>query len=302
MAKRHGEGDCEATHRLWDGTAVEALARELPVVVRRLMEIQEHPAERFASDVRTAEGRAKVAMAFLGLTAALRALNVVVLLAVNAGTSGAVRDGTGSSSTLEGLLAVSGILALTQLGLLIVTATVYLRWLHKVTGLTRSLGGEFLRWTPSEACWGFIIPFISIIRPYHVLRDVHDHLAPDLVPEPQPEVQTGDGMGYREVVVKAPPPPIRLPHASIGAWWACFWFGNVIGNIASKVRGTDLEAVTQQNTLNAVSDSIDLVSACLAIVVVRAVNARLQERFRRVRHNSAEVLRAAGVELTPFTA
>jgi hypothetical protein len=259
---------------------------------------EQHPAEQHTNDLDVARSRARWAMILLGITAAQRAVTIPVTLWQNGLIEALKRGEPPSQESLERSDQLIQLAGVAQLVLLVATGTLFLMWLHRTVKLTRALGGETLRWTPKDATWGFVIPFISFARPYQVMRDVHDHLAPDVLPEPPVEVKPGELSGYRGVEVKVPPPPVKLPHASIGAWWACFWVGNVFGNIAARQAGTGVDALLMRNTLNAISDTIDIVSAVLAIVVVRGVTARLIERFRRARHNPVEALQAAGVTIT----
>lgn len=256
-----------------------------------------HPAARFEADLHTVQGRATAAMIALGLTAVSRIFSIPVQL----WQSSLLRDAQYGSTPSQESLQLSDTLmstsALATLALLIVTGVLFLRWLHKSVALTRALGGDTLRWTPREAVTGFIIPFINIARPYQIVRDLHDHLAPDVVPEPAAQAVADASTNYREVRLEAPPPPVKLPHAAIGAWWGFFWVGNVFANIAARTTGEDISTFIARNTLNTISDSFDIVSATLAVVMVRGVTARLAERYRRVRYNSPEALHAAGIDL-----
>lgn len=258
-----------------------------------------HPAEEYAADVRTAESRGTITVVALALTV----LERVVAIPVATWQSGLIRDAQRGEmppqSTLELSDTLMATLGIGQFVLLVVTGVLFLRWLHRVVFVTRGLGAEMLTWAPKDAVLAFIIPIISIVRPYQVMRDVHDMLAPDAVPEPAPQVRAGDAQGYRQVEMVAPPAPAKLPHASISAWWAAFWFGNVLANIASRQTGTSADDLLTRNTLNSASDAVEIVSATLAIVVVRAVTARLVERYRRVRHNPVEALAAAHLSVQP---
>ncbi len=262
------------------------------------IEAGQHPAEQYAADVDVARSRGTWAMILLGLTAAQRAVTIPLTLWQNSLGEAVKRGEAPPQESLERSDQLIQMAGVAQLALLVATATLFLMWLHRTVKLTRALGGDTLRWTPKDAVWGFIIPFINIARPFQVMRDVHDHLAPDVLPEPPVQVQPGELSGYRGVEVKAPPPPAKLPHASIGAWWGFFWVGNAFGNIAARQTGTSIDDLLTRNTLNAVSDAIDIVSALLAVVVVRGVTARLVERFRRARHNPVEALAAAGVTIS----
>jgi hypothetical protein len=258
-----------------------------------------HPAEPWEPLVTAVRRRAVAASVALGLTVASRVYEVPAYLYRVSLLQRVQGADMPAQATLEfsDTLVQTG--AIAQLVLLVVTGTLFLRWLHLLTKVTRGLGGDTLRWQPGEACWGFVIPFLNITRPYQVVRDLHDHLAPDVVPEPQAQVVAGDLSGYRGVEVKAPPPPVKLPHAAIGAWWGTFWVGNLFANFAGRVHTNDVSGLMLSDSLSIVSDSLDVVSAALAVVMVRGVTARLAERDRRVRHNPAEVLAQAGVTIDP---
>lgn len=258
----------------------------------------EHPAAAFEADVRTAQRRAKLAMGALVATVLVRLYNIPV----RSWQSGLVNDvQAGRSPGLEALaqsdsLVQSG--ALVEVAILLVTGVLFLRWLHKTVSLTRALGGDTLRHTPRDAMLGFIIPFWNIQRPFQIVRDVHDTLSPEAVPEPPVTLTVDETMGYRQVGMTAPPPPANLPHASIGAWWGFFWIGNLLSNFAARQQGETLDALLAANTISNVADAVDIVAASLGVLMVRGIDARLVERFRRVRHNSPEALQAAGVSVS----
>ena len=257
----------------------------------------EHPAEAFEAQVTSAQRRAKLAMGALVATVLVRLYNIPVRL----WQSGLVHDVQAGRSPGQEVLALSDSLAqmgaLAEIAILLVTGVLFLRWLHQTVTLTRALGGDTLRFSPRDAMLGFIVPFWNIQRPYQIVRDVHDHLAPDAIPEPPVMVKSDDTMGYRQVAMIAPPPAVSLPHASIGAWWTFFWIGNILANIAGRQQGETLDALLVANTLNNVADAVDIVAASLGVLMVRGINARLVERFRRIRHNPVEALAAAGVEV-----
>ncbi len=256
----------------------------------------EHPAARYDADIQKAKRRGTAAVISLALTAALRASSIPVQFWQSSLLDQMKSGSAPPQATLElsdSLFQLGGI---AELVLLLVTGILFLRWLHIVVRLSRALGVNRLQWSPSQAVWGFIIPFVSFARPYRIMRDLHDLLSPDMVPEPPMQVRAGEG-GYRDVQFEVPPAPAKLPHASIGAWWTAFWVGNILANFAGRQTGTTIEALLTRNTLYSVSDAVDIVSALLAVVVVRAVTARLLERFRRVRHSTAEALDREGIVL-----
>jgi hypothetical protein len=184
----------------------------------------------------------------------------------------------------------------------LVTAILFLRWVHALVKLTRQLGVDGLAWTPSQAVWGFIIPVVSFIRPYKVLRDVQQGLDPDEIAPPPPRVDRDVQAGYRGVTFEVPPSPSRLPSSFLGAWWGSFMFGSVVARIASASSNVDksgnrIESLVTSYHVAMFSSAVLVVAAAFAILVVRSLTARLEERFRRIRHSTPESLSAQGIAL-----
>lgn len=262
------------------------------------MSNQDHPAAVYEADVKTVQLRGLGAMIALGLTLGLRLVSACASLLQNDLLHQVGGPTPPSQEVLEGSDTLVSWLAIGTLVLLVGTAVLFLRWLHLSVRLTRGLGGETLPWKPKEAVWAFFIPFINCIRPYTIIRDVHDHLAPELVPEPPVQAIADGTTGYREVKLKVPPPPMKLPHAGIGVWWGAWWVSNIFGNIAMRTKSPDsIPALVLSNNLSVASDVADVVSALLAILMVRALTMRLAERYRRVRHTPADKLSAAQITI-----
>lgn len=172
-----------------------------------------------------------------------------------------------------------GLLTIVDVAMLVFTAVVFLRWLTCAVSLASSMSAMRLRWTSSAAVWSFFMPVVGLWRPYQVLRDLYDLLAPDAVPEPAPKPVLDGSGGYRDVPLKAAPPPRPIPHAFIGAWWAFFL-------------GTRLIAYNdnRQTHGNILGEFLAIISAALGVFMVRAIDARVHERQRRLRHASDEEL------------
>lgn len=186
----------------------------------------------------------------------------------------------------------------------VLTAILFLRWVHGLVKLTRQLGVDGLVWTPSRAVWGFIIPVISLIRPFQVLRDVQQGLDPNEITPPPPRVERDAQTDYRSVALAIPPLANRLPSSFLGAWWASFMLGsvatrvtNAFSNIDKSGTGNRIESVVTSYHAAMFSSAVLVVAAAFAILVVRSLTARLEERFRRIRHSTPESLSAQGIAL-----
>lgn len=201
----------------------------------------------------------------------------------------------GSSTDRVGQLQLVSSARLFHQGLHLVTVVLFLLWLSKSVNVARQLGiSPPLAFTASEACWGFFIPLINLVRPYQVIRDLHDRLAPDGVPEPAPKPRTDGVGGYRRIELEKAPPPAPLPHASIGAWWALYLFGGWLPAIVLLTFGG--VAAKPGRLFQLAPPAMEVLSAVLAVLVVRAIDGRLAERHRRLHHATDEELTEWGVE------
>ncbi|MDB4928217.1 MAG: hypothetical protein JWM10_701 [Myxococcaceae bacterium] len=163
--------------------------------------------------------------------------------------------------------------------LIVATPIVFLQWVHGLVASTRALDDRHFRWTPSDAVWAFIIPFVSLVRPYHVMRDAYAALEPDALPPPAPQVTAGNG--YRGVTVVEAPLP-RIPTAFIGLWWGAFLLSRLTRASGSPPAGASVERIVAAYQWKMFSDVVSMIAAALAIVLVRSVTARLLERRRRI--------------------
>ena len=211
-------------------------------------------------DMRVEAGRARLAVIALGATAVLHGVEIVAAAG-------------GQTESMAPALSIGEPVSL------LVTAVLFLRWLHRAVAFTAIMNPTRLKWTPAAAVWGFFMPIVGLWRPYQVVRDVHDALAPDAVPEPAPRPRLDGAGGYRHVEMERAPAPAALPHASIGWWWGLFVGARVLG-LGDAQRSTWIGA------------AVSILSAILGGLVVRAIDGRLAERFRRVRHASDEELSA----------
>jgi hypothetical protein len=140
------------------------------------------------------------------------------------------------------------------------------------------------------------MPLVNLARPYQVLRDLRDRLAPEGVPEPAPRPRLDGAAGYRKVEFEKAPPPAKLPHAFIGAWWALYLLGALVqrGATSSTTHGA-LELISSRK-MSVAADVIEIGSTLLAILVVTAISARVTERQRRLRHATDEELTSWGID------
>ena len=245
--------------------------------------------------VKMARRRGKAAVAALIVTAVIRVYTAGVA-SWQIGLLDDLQRGVSQTSTLQLSDSLFRAGAIAEIGMLLLTGVLFLRWLAQAVKAARDLQvSPPLAWTPSQAVWGFFIPFVNMVRPYQVLRDLHDVLDSAGIPEPAPRPRLDGAAGYRTVELEKAPPPAKLPHASIGAWWALYILGGIVGRGASS-NGPGALEVMSSRTMSIVSDAIEIGSASLAILVVLAISARLAERQRRLRYATDAELVSWGID------
>jgi hypothetical protein len=186
------------------------------------------------------------------------------------------------------MLPLGDLVATLQPWLHLATIVFFLRWLAtSVRVATRLQVSPRLPWTSRQACWSFFIPIVNLVRPYTVIRDLHDRLAPEGVPEPAPRPRIDGVGGYRRVEMEKAPPPARLPHAWIGAWWGSYLLGGLTANVTAWMLSARLEGF--------LVNGAEVTAALLAVLAVRAIDGRLAERNRRLQHATDEELAEWGV-------
>jgi hypothetical protein len=150
-------------------------------------------------------------------------------------------------------------IGLFQLVALIVGAVFFIRWFLDAYRNVRPLGGERDH-TEKWAGWAWFVPFLNLWRPKQIANEIW--WASD------------------------PEHPNEFPSSSTRVWgvltlWWVFWLAsNFASNVATRLAFHDDTAESLRNSTAAylVGDSIDIVAAVLAIVVIRAITTRQEER------------------------
>jgi heme/copper-type cytochrome/quinol oxidase subunit 2 len=145
---------------------------------------------------------------------------------------------------------------LLQILMLVITAIVYLVWLYRVSANQRPLGVSRPKYSPGWAIGGWFVPFLNLVRPYQVVREIWD---------------TGSDLASRSETS-------RRRHSSVPGTLVIFWWGSWIidtglSNIASRMMSgaEDLESMQTGTTAMMASDAVSMLSAILAALVVHRI-------------------------------
>jgi tetratricopeptide (TPR) repeat protein len=144
-------------------------------------------------------------------------------------------------------------LALFDVVAYLVTAIIFLFWIHRAYKNHEQLARHGTEYSPNWAAFGFLIPIVSLVRPYQVVREMWD------------ETQAG----AREDPLRATP-----SHTIVIVWWLAFLAMNFIARLFSTAANTaDTAAeLTSAVTIDIVVQVITIVSAVLAIRIVQGID------------------------------
>jgi hypothetical protein len=150
----------------------------------------------------------------------------------------------------------------------VLTAIAFLAWFYRAQQNLRAFRAEPFEFTPSQAVWSFFIPFVNLVRPYSVMREVWQASDPSL------------------------PPFAETPHPTPGgsplvlAWWLLFLGRGVIGWAA-------LVPLAAGRTVETLTSSARVMMLCLALSVGAAlVAASLVVRVMKRQQRLARILDA----------
>ena len=192
-----------------------------------------------------------VATIVLSLVAIVSGLLQVELLsrAASGGISDAEAAANDSRQQLIGVL---------QVLLFLGTAAAFLVWFHRAHKNLPALGVRQLKYTPGWAVGGFFVPFLNLVRPLQVMREVWNGSDPEGL-----ERGSIDG-GF--VNRTQPGTPLL-----VGWWWALFLVSGFLGNMAARMAFAPNQSLDQLQTLSGLlvfSDLLDVPSALMAIRLV----------------------------------
>lgn len=149
------------------------------------------------------------------------------------------------------------IIGLATLGMLLVTATFFLIWLHRANKNLSPLGVTGMKFTPGWAVGYWFIPIMNIYRPYQVVEEIWKASSPE--PESNLSWQS-----------------LKTPNLIQGWWGALILSGFAANASARLVSGQEpsLEMFKTSSIIAIVAGVIDILAAVLAIKVIKSIDER----------------------------
>ncbi len=165
-----------------------------------------------------------------------------------------------------------------QFVLILGTAVAFLMWFHRVHKNLPGLGGRELKYTPGWAVGGFFVPFLNLVRPLRVMREVWHGSDPSSL-----ERDVASGGPFIRNQLGTP--------SLVGWWWALFLVSNFFGNIAARMAfapNPTLDQLQAMSRLLVFSDVLDIPSALVAMRLVARITGWQGERSDRIRQRGGE--------------
>ena len=163
-----------------------------------------------------------------------------------------------------------GAIGILQFLITLATAAAFLTWFYRAHKNLPRLGARNLEYPPGWAVGGFFVPFLNLVRPYQVMREVWCRSYP-----PSPESgSTPEGQ---------PPQPPTL--TLVGWWWGLFLLSAALGRVSARIAlagDPTLQQLKLGSVASLISDLIDFPTAWLAIRIVGQINRWQNERASRL--------------------
>lgn len=152
---------------------------------------------------------------------------------------------------------VYGLAALANLGVILVAAACFILWFYRayknldhITNLPRVYGDS---WT----AWGFIVPILSLYRPYAIMDEIRDRTE------------------YRWDEQPAAFGDLQRPEARVKLWWALYLAKVLVESFTARL---GWNATTAQETLASVNAEmfgtlLELVAVAPAVMIVQSITA-----------------------------
>ena len=157
----------------------------------------------------------------------------------------------------------TGVLALIEIPVRIVTAILFLIWLYRAFDNLSALKANHLEFTPGWSVGWWFIPFANLVKPFQVVRELYNESDPDFDRE----------TGFLHVAGGTP--------FVIGLWWGTFLISGFAYRLSDMLYGKeDLPSTNAFFVPLIVGAILSAISASLAAHIMHTVIQRQEERSK----------------------
>lgn len=166
----------------------------------------------------------------------------------------------GEGDTVSVWLMAAGLVAIPHIVAFIFTVIVFLMWIHRATSNLQALKATTNEYSPGWAVGWWFIPFANLLKPFHVMRELWCESDPDFDPD----------SGFS----------LTGPHVApvfMTVWWILWVVSNIVSNISNRLTFSN-ESLLVDMFVNGGF----ILAAILAIVTVRGITQRQEERIKKI--------------------
>jgi hypothetical protein len=207
--------------------------------------------------VRTLSTTLVVMLIICGVLGGLGALLGLLVAVAFPQLAGAEAPGSGVET---GVAIGVGCQALLYLAAYLATVVVFAMFVHRCCSNAHALGARGMEFTPGWAVGWYFIPFMNLVKPYQAVQEI-----------------------YRATDPQADADDWKLSYVPslFGWWWGLWIVSNVLGSIVGRAAlSSDPAALAVGPWLDVVDGVIDVALCTIAILMVRALTARQEQKAR----------------------
>jgi hypothetical protein len=160
-----------------------------------------------------------------------------------------------------------GLVALLDFTAFVVVVVMFIRWFKRAYANLPALGVPKLRYRRGWAIWGWFFPFLNLYRPKQLANDIWRGS------DPAAPIERDADWDRRPVP------------ALFQWWWGVYLCWGFLYNVAFRISatgGADASSLQDDTAAYMVADSVSVLGAILALLVVRAATTRQEERAARL--------------------
>ena len=152
------------------------------------------------------------------------------------------------------------IVALVGLGLIVITAIVFLTWIYRAHKNLGALGARNLDFTSGWAVGWFFIPIMNLVRPYQIAEEIRAASNPEITDPTSWEEHKASGV--------------------IRGWWALWILSGIAARLS--VEGSDLDGFIMATWAGLIASLFSIGAAALGILMIREIDNRQSAKKDRL--------------------
>ncbi|HKP84520.1 MAG TPA: DUF4328 domain-containing protein [Blastocatellia bacterium] len=229
--------------------------------------------EKFSGTFVSGHSRARLAVMFLALNIAFDLVSVAsllsqaqLLLKVQVGDTVTQAEALTNDSRQQ-------LISWLQILVYLVTAIIFLMWIHRAYRNLKALGARTTTYSPGWAVGYFFVPFLNLVRPYEVVKEIWRDSNPDVgIPD--------DLVKHRGLSLGQYSSTTSL----IGLWWGFWLASNFVTYLTARFsrNASDPNDFLIATYGFIAGDLLSVVAAVAAILVIKKIDAMQEEKHARL--------------------